>query len=826
MSKFVHIVPIFILGVMSSCKKEDHRETINDANPASEAMLQSTQLPERVSPASLLGSLPLRFEASPSVGTGANFVGRGNNFDLVLSPAGISIGVPATTAGGMNLTGSGDPTGFTVWGMSFVGSTVAPEVIGLDLQSSVSNYYVGNDPTAWQYALANYGRIRVQSLYPGINLDYYGDQGHLKYDFLVAPGVDPKIIVMRFNDVESIRLDTDGNLILATIDGDDVVHKAPVIYQNVAGARVAVAGGFLISEGSSVSFAIGAYDMRIELVIDPVIEFSTLEGGSGNDLALDVVVDSQGFAIVSGTSTSADFPLVNSVQGKMGSSADAFVMKVDVSNRTIVFSTFFGGATGIENGAVVDVDPAGNIYLTGSTTSSDLATKGSPAPVQSQKNGFQSAFVAKFDAVTGSLVYSTYLDGMNGFSRGTGIKSVGDGTAWIVGVTQGTGFPVTCCQTVSGPGSVDTFLTRINAGGSALIVSTRYGGPDNDWGRRIALDGSGGIVVTGETFSTTLPLSISGPMGQSSGAGDGFVAKWNEGTGGSSVNLVFSLFLGGSGSDAAAQVATDSERNFYVVGTTGSANFPTHNPYQATLRGTHDAFAAKFDPAGGLIYSTYLGGTGYEDGSGLVVDSAGRLHVTGTTQGASFPNNFPLVNPIAETGTIHTAYVSVFDPSGASLVFSTTIGGASVISGQDIALDRSGRIYLIGYTNNGLFPTLNPLQLGIAGGYDLFLVRLSAVAAPEPVQRIPDIVLLANQAFTYELQPFLGDLGSASAFKLVSGPHGLILNLETGMLSWTPSATQLAAAGIDGFLVTIRMTAGLDSSETLGLESFRIRVQL
>jgi hypothetical protein len=288
----------------------------------------------------------------------------------------------------------------------FVGANPQPQVVGVDQLASTSNYLIGNDPSQWQTNIANYGRVEYQNLYPGVDLVFYGNQQHLEYDYVVAPGTDPGVIKLAIDGAESMTLDDQGNLVLHT-SGGDVLEHAPVVYQDTSGDRQPVSGQFMLDGDGQVCFALGAYDHSQPLVIDPVLTYSTYLGGSRGDTGAGVAVDAAGNAYVTGYTSSADFPTTPSAPQTTygGGSYDAFVAKLNPTGTALIYSTYLGGS-GEDIGYGIAVDAAGEAHVTGSTGSTNFPTT-TGAFRTTYGGGSYDAFVAKLNPTGTALVYST-----------------------------------------------------------------------------------------------------------------------------------------------------------------------------------------------------------------------------------------------------------------------------------------------------------------------------------------------------------------------------------------------------------------------------------
>jgi hypothetical protein len=332
--------------------------------------------------------------------------------------------------------------------------------------------------------------------------------------------------------------------------------------------------------------------------------------------------------------------------------------------------------------------------------------------------------LAKYDAsrplYIDPIIYSTYLGG-SGVDYGSSIDVDSTGNAYVTGSTASTDFPTMNPLQPANGGSVDAFVAKINATGSALIYSTYLGGSSDDYSFGIAVDDAGNTYVTGYTTSTDFPTMNPLQPTYSGGNWDAFVTKIN--TTGSA--LVYSTYLGGSDWDAAYGIAVDGAGNAYVTGSTGSTDFPTMNPLQPTYGGGYDdAFVSKINPVGSaLVYSTYLGGSGSDGGSGIAVDSTGNAYVTGN----STSTNFPTMNALQSTyGGNGDAFVSKLNSSGSALVYSTYLGGRQGDWGSGIAVDSAGNAYVTGSTYSTNFPNKNALQPINHGHSDAFVAKLNS----------------------------------------------------------------------------------------------------
>jgi uncharacterized protein (TIGR03437 family) len=692
--------------------------------------------------------------------------------------------------------------------MKLVRANPLPEIIGLNELPGKSNYFIGNDPALWRRQVSTYAKVRYRRVYPGIDLIYYGNPNQLEYDFVLAPGANLDAIRLDIQGTDKLGVDERGNLVLS-ISGRQIRWQTPAIYQEAEGKRREIAGHYVLRGDHQVGFQVAAYDSSKPLTIDPVLIYSTYLGGSSDENSpatqfaqaygvsgAAVAVDASGNAYLSGYTTSVDFPLQNAAEGTpQGASADAFVAEIDPTGSKLLYSTYLGGINGDQDGMGIAVDSSGNAYVTGFTSSPNFPTTPGAyrvAPYDAiTRNGSTNAFVTKINA-NGSIGYSTYLGGNVG-DIAFAIAVDSGGNAYVAGYTSSTNFPTAHAYQGSlrnSSSQTNAFVTKFNSAGSALVYSTYLGGNYTDYATGIALDTSGNAYVTGQTASTNFPVSNGaiGPRCGSDGncnshtAGgpyfESFVTKVN--TTGS--GLAYSTYLGGSFQDNAAGIAVDSTGNAYVVGSTTSPDFPTTSgSLQTTFHSNQsvpEGFVTKINPVGTqVVYSTYLGGSGSDSEIAVAVDSSGNAYVAGSTTSPNFPLAGQPFQPFyAGQGD---ATVAELDPKGATLIYSSYIGGSQADLALGIAVDASGSAYVTGVTGSADFPTANPFQANFSGTSDAFLVKIRGSAAGGP--SIP-----ANAVVN----------GASFAFSVALSPGSIASVFGTGLASSTPNGTVLTMNGI------------------------------
>jgi hypothetical protein len=463
-------------------------------------------------------------------------------------------------------------------------------------------------------------------------------------------------------------------------------------------------------------------------VIDPVLVFSTYLGGSDWEEANGIAVDPQGNTYVTGWTRSPDFPTRGSFPAPLPR-FEAFVTKLS-PDGSLAYSTYLGGSNSIEVGYAIAVDASGHAYVTGQTDSGDFPLV-NPLPPQFL-NGGGGIFVSKLDPTGSALVYSTTMGGRIDTEDGRGIAVDAQGFAYIAGSTVSPDFPTVNSLPHPEPfPDCEAFVAKLSPTGSQLVYSTLLGGSSCEEARGIAVDAAGYAYVVGWTQSFNFPTvnafqaTLAGGIGQ-----DAFVAKLAP----DASSLLYSTYLGGTGSEfEVSGIVVDPAGNAYVTGYTNSADFPLRNPLQPALAGFTDAYVAKFSPAGRLVYSTYLGGSYLDGGTGIAVDGSGRTVVTGFTASSDFPLKDPLQGcDEARPGVCgsYDAFVTRLSPEGLSLDFSTHLGGTGEEFGRGVAVD-AGNAYVTGYTRSSDFPLGNAFQPVPGGLVDAFVTKISTNRPPD-----------------------------------------------------------------------------------------------
>jgi hypothetical protein len=693
------------------------------------------------------------------------------------------------------------------------------------LEASVSHYLIGSDRSKWHRNVPNYRAVRYRQVYPGIDWVVHGDSGELEYDLLLAPGADARRIRFGIEGADGIALGRDGTLLIR-VAGRTLRELKPVVYQRTASGETTLVQSHYVLEHGQLAFALGPYDRRRSLLIDPTLVYSTYLGGSGGigDSVNAIAVDSAGDAYVAGVTASDDFPTASALQSsnhdQFALHQSAFVTKFKGDGSGLVYSTYLGGSGSLsingDGASAIAVDQNGNVYVAGYTSSTDFPIANAFQAANHSTKG-TNAFLAKIDPTGSTLVYSTYLGGSGSdWARALALDSSGE--VYLAGTTSSADFPtVNPVQPASKVVSADTstgFVAKFNAEASALVYSSYLGGNGQnttgtvttvggDIANGIAVDSSGDAYVVGSTASTNFPTA-NALQATLSGYSSAFITELD-----ASGALVFSTYLGGQftagnqccGDTSAAAVALDGAGGVYVVGTTSAVDFPTANALQPMIGGpSSNAFVTKLNASGSsLVYSTYLGGNGNDAASSIAVDAAGNAYVAGSTTSTNFPLSGPVQAMNAAAGhAASNAFVSILNGEANSLVFSTYLGGSGVLSAIQpacvpcppvytgdgaaaVAVDSASNVYVAGSAFSRNFPTFAPFQATNRAGpaaSDGFVAKISTQSTTPFVE------------ITEPYRPSGGGGGGALGFGLISGLAGALVAQLRRRLRDSPRAAR------------------------------------
>lgn len=689
------------------------------------------------------GSIPLAFtlnqgQTAPEV----RFVAQGSGCSLFFTPQGTTFVLsrehPSTgkAAKGTALADSpqAEPTDRDAFAikLSFAGANPSPKMVGEDRLPWNSNYFIGNNPAQWRTDVPNYARVRLEEVYPDIDLVYYGNQNTVEYDFIVQPGADPGKIRMKYDWGEhagsSLRLNEKGDLVVTTPAGD-IIERKPYCYQVIDGNKCEVSGNYRLLGKNEFTFDLKAYNTERPLVIDPAIVYATLIGGTGRDNSWDIAVDGQGCVYAIGSTSGGIFPSTSGAfDTKKNGITKVFVMKLNESGTGLVYSAFLGGSQE-DWGSGIALDNSGNTFVCGTTLSADFPT--TVSAYDRSHNGEYDIFVAQLNKMGNGLIYSTFLGGRY-WDVSPRLAVDRNGCAYITGDTKSSDFPVTpnSLDQSYNYGEQDAFVTKLNESGTGLVYSTFLGGRNFDQSCDIAVDSNGNAYITGESLGG-FPTTPGAFQEEGRGITDAFVTRLNA----SGSAMVYSTMVGGTGSDTGICIAVDDHGIAYVGGSTSSANFPFtmsafglpwNDPYIS-----RDSFVMKLNTTAGRIdFISYIGGSPNNNVSCIALDVNGNTYIAGET---TF-ENFPVTSDALFTyGGGSCGFLSVLDNTGRG-VYSTCLGseGSGILIGDlitGIALDGNKDVYMIG--SKHIVPNKS-VKIGPAGDDDVCFIKIDFDALNPP----------------------------------------------------------------------------------------------
>jgi thermitase len=653
--------------------------------------------------------------------------------------------------------------------MRLNGARKDAEILGeLETQAN-SNYFIGNDREKWVTDVPTFAQVRYRGVYPGIDIVYHGNQKQLQYDFELAPGANPDPLAISFSGVKKIKIAADGSLQLLTAAGE-FQQKAPFAFQDIHGQRVPVECKYVL-RGGEVRFQLGPYDRTQKLIIDPTLVFSTYLGGNGEDRAFDIAIDGSKSVYVTGETVSTDFPVglfpIDGYSGGMCLSNtypcfDAFVTKFTPGGGSVLYSTYFGGAKD-DIGRGITVDALRRAYIVGETGSVDFPIPISPGGLgvyKAIKKGPTDGFMVQLSTLGNEIVYGTFINGFGAGTLSASAEAVAVdimGQVWIAGSTVSIDFPTgnqfgfplrsSYCKFGGDNGFLikikpDPICTDPNNPPCPVAATQPTDPTDFIYGSYIcgtgggsevldmALDSFGNVWLTGVTrsnFPVTLDAfqpAFSNPSDPNQR--DAFVLKTDM----FGMLLLYGSYMGGTGTDIGQSIATDSEGNAYVTGTTGSSAFPiTPGVADSNYGGLGEGFVVKFLSSGMAAYSTFVGGANNLDSAmGIAVDDAGNAYVTGNTGSTNFPTT-PNATQLTNGGGGHgDSYLAKLSPDGSTFQFSTYLGGSGSDFGNAVCVDKAGNAYIAGHTSSTNFPTVNAFDSSFGGGqlaWDGFVTKIS-----------------------------------------------------------------------------------------------------
>ena len=729
----------------------------NNLPPADESTTSQQNATAKTRITEQFGRLPLSFESNKGqIDESVKFVSHGSGYDLFLTateavlkvqkpPAQQTDKSKATTAADANVREG------TVLRLKMLGANTTPETAGQEELPGRIHYFNGNDPAKWRRNIPTYRKAYFKDVYPGIDVVYYGNQQELEYDFVVTAGANPKLIKFAVAGADQIRLDKAGRLLLSLKHGDVTLNK-PVIYQlDENGSRNEVKGAYVI-KGNEVRFKLDRFDSNKPLIIDPVLSYSTLLGSNNNDQAFGVSVDSQGNAYVTGTTDGTTFPTTAGSFKSTSTRSGAFVTKLNAAGTALVYSTYISGE-GTTNATSIAVDPSGNAHITGTTSARDFPIvnglkttsnffKTTDAAVN--WNNQNTGLVGDVNLIAAApnapnTIYAATTDGI--------YRSTDAGATWTKATATGLSSPTFATALAVDPGnslivyvSVFSGLAKSTDGGnnwttintSSLNISlvstivfdpatpsTMYVGASNglfkstDSGATWVAQNNFSVVGTPNVralaIDPTSPLTIYAGTSNNglfkSTNGGGVWTAMNSGMGGpnpTNVNVIAidpsntATLYTGHGFSGGINKSTNGAASWTPL----TNDLPQNNSVNAMVATSSAVYAAISNA--GIIKSTN-GGTNWTSANSGLWNTVVRTVVVR-------PNDSSTLYAGTGSGFFTDAFVTKLNAAGSGLLFSTLLGGSSEESGNGIAVDGNGNIYVAGQTNSLNFPVANAVQ--------------------------------------------------------------------------------------------------------------------
>ena len=699
---------------------------------------------------------PLVFESNQGqYPNAARFVARGAAYHLTLAPTELRVTVQRpVTASAATTTSVSDAAKlrsklqsevrveYRTLGIELVGANPVAQMTGAGVCATRVNYFLGNDPARWQVNVPAYQQVRVADVYPGISLLHYGNQQELEYDFEVAPGADPGQIAMRFAGADRMRVDAgSGDLVLALGD-HELRQPKPVIYQTVRGQRKIIAGSYVLATPTTIRFALGDYDPKLPLVIDPVVSYAKLFGGPNDDTLWAMALDGDGNIYLAGETMTPGFATLGAFQtnfaGYLINHGDVVVAKLNNQLTQTNYITYLGGRYD-EAALALAVDGAGNAYVTGYTHSTNFPTR---SAIQTNILGTIltttppiDAFIAKLDASGSNLLFSTFYGGSKD-DIASGIALDASNNIYVVGQTESTNFPTKNTSYTTLSGTADGFALKLEASGTNVAYAMYLGGTASEFARDVAVTPGGKPLVAGYTTSVNFPVTPNAfqrYLNQNTNftsLEDSFFVELSPTTGAAN----YATYLGGTNSDLAFGIAVDASGAAYIAGLTQSKDYPrtSTNFYSLVVSNATypDVFVTKLNPSfTNLDYSVTFGGNGRDAAWGVAVDSLGRANITGETASTDFPTNgvAGILRGVNSGGM--DAFIAQLNPTGTAFTYSAYLGGSAEDIGYSVAVDAVDNAYFVGRTSSGNFP-LQSSATALPGGKAGFVVKMLADELP------------------------------------------------------------------------------------------------
>ena len=663
-----------------------------------------------------------------------------------------------------------------------------------DLLPGISSYFTGSDRSQWKVGIHQYGRLRYRGVYPGIDLVYYGSDGHLEFDFVVAPGADPSLIRLQYTGASSVRVDSAGELQILTGSGKAHQHR-PRVYQEKSSGRLAIAANYRLHRDHTVSFSVAKFAHDQTLVIDPVLDYGTYLGGNGYEQVNALKVDSDGNVYLAG-SVAAPLGDANPWTSYPSAVRQAAVIKFSSSQNAVLYFVRLGGSL-LDSARGLAIDSLGNAYVAGRTASSSFPIVNALQGSRRTSGISGTGFVTKISSDGSKLIFSTYLGGSSS-DDALSVAVESSGAVFVAGNTTSADFPTKNALQAKYPGAGATmaFLSKLTSDGHGLVYSTYYGGSQYNDAARVSPDNFGGVYLVGTTNSPDFPLTNS-PQSLR-GSADAFAARFAP----DGQSVIYSIVFGGAAITSAHAAVVDANSSLYIGGSTNSPDLPLLNSLQSRNLGLASAstgFLAKIAPNGSTLYSTYFGGSRGDSIEDLALDAQNSIYAAGWTKSSNFPV-LASIRPYTPGGTDGAdPFVARITPAGDQLLYSTLFGGSGDDYAYALAVASSGAVYVGGFTTSTDLPLKNAYQPAFGGNTDMFIVRIAAdvsVSSPPLFSVSPAIVSFTTTVGVSQPAPQLVNIANSSGRTLTYGLS--TSSLDNGSwLSAKPSSDSSFAVAVN-----------------------------
>jgi hypothetical protein len=641
--------------------------------------------------------LPLTFEQNRGQAPGeVKWLGRSSNYRVLVENDGLTLLLPDRENDKENMRALAGRRPipidrsfhkkYNLMRMKLAGGRPWKDISGIEPSGSVSNYENSADSKSWILNVQQYDRVKIANVYDGIDLIFYTNGDDLEYDFVVGPGADPKKVQVVFEGMKDMRVDKkSGDLLLTAPDGSELRQFRPNVYQQLAGKRVEVAGGYRMLGQGKAAFTLASYDRSRPVVIDPTVDFTTFYGGNSADEPDAIAVDDAGNTYITGATGSMNFPTTDGTKFEHTKNFDLFGFTADVPNIFVVKldpagKVVYANLAGVGAGNAIAIDSTG-VYIAGETFPPDIDNI-----IGYSDNDNGDLLVWRIESKGGLHDYYKVLGG-EGTDYGSAIGLDSQHNAWVAETT----YSGESSKTAS---SGDVDILKLTPAGE-LVGDYRFGSSGEDFATAMAVGPSTGDRpwVTGKTCGTAFPTT-DGITHKMSHCGVFVLVLENNGI------EDLGMVLGGvDGDDEGVSIASNGSQTAYIAGVANSTTFPaTTGAFQTVKNPGPQAFVAQVDAssrAGSLVRSTFFGADGTTTPYSITNNAGKGVYLTGSTSSGHLPGG-PVLTPNPTAG-----FVAKFDVDLSQVRYTQLLG--LVVSGSALRGTTSAapQIYTTGWRYTG-----------------------------------------------------------------------------------------------------------------------------